>query len=251
MSARYLVRFDDITAGMAWERWEQIEDLLRAHHVKPLLAVVPDNIDPKLEVDDRRDDFWDRVRGWQADGWSIGLHGHHHDYVNRNGGILGLNRNSEFAGLTYDEQREKIQAGLAVFTEHGVTADAWVAPSHSFDQTTVRALLDEGIDVISDGFGLRAGKAADGAVWVPQQIWRFASRPAGTWTVCLHHNGWSDDDLDQFDQGLQRFGPQIVSLADVVAEARSTKLTAADSLLAGTQRGALLTKRRVASAVRR
>ncbi len=251
MSARYLVRFDDIAPGMAWKRWAQIEALLVAHEVRPILAVVPDNVDPELEVEPRIDDFWERVRGWQERGWTIGLHGHRHDYVNTDGGLLGLNPASEFAGLSYKDQQHKIRAGLAIFTEHGVRADAWIAPSHSFDRTTVSVLLEEGVDVISDGFGLRAGRTGDGAVWVPQQLWSFRPRPVGTWTVCLHHNSWSEADLQRFDAALAANRNRITDLATVVADARRTPLRQGDRLLAGTQRRVLLTKRRLASAASR
>jgi predicted deacetylase len=247
VSARYLVRFDDITAGMNWGRWEQVEERLRAHGVKPLLAVVPDNIDPHLEVDERRADFWDRVRAWQADGWAIGIHGYQHDYVNRAGGLLGLNRNSEFATLPRAEQAAKLAAGLAIFADHDVHADAWIAPSHSFDRTTVSVLLEQGVDVISDGFGPRAGTTGDGAVWVPQQLWSFRSRPTGTWTVCLHHNGWSDGDLDRFGTALGEFQDRITDLDAVVADARRTPLRQADRIAAGAQRRALLAKRALAT----
>ncbi|HET8715597.1 MAG TPA: DUF2334 domain-containing protein, partial [Holophagaceae bacterium] len=97
--ARYILRFDDICPTMNWEVWEAIEALLDRHGVKPILAVVPDNQDPKLQVDAPRADFWDRVRGWQAKGYTIALHGYQHRYINRNAGIMGLTHQSEFAGL--------------------------------------------------------------------------------------------------------------------------------------------------------
>src|SRR5262245_41195137 len=92
---RYLVRFGDILPTMTWAVWEGIEAHLDRHGVKPILAVVPDNLDPKLKVDPPRADFWDRVRGWQAKGYTIAIHGYQHVYVNRNPGIIGVTHNSE------------------------------------------------------------------------------------------------------------------------------------------------------------
>ena len=43
-------RMDDITPGMHWRRFEQFVALFDAHGVKPLLGVVPENRDPKLDV---------------------------------------------------------------------------------------------------------------------------------------------------------------------------------------------------------
>ena len=96
---QYLVRFDDICPTMNWSVWTQIEAELRQRNIKPILAVVPDNQDAKLRVDSPRSDFWDCVRGWQALGWTIGLHGYQHRYVTQQSGIVGLNARSEFAGL--------------------------------------------------------------------------------------------------------------------------------------------------------
>ena len=58
MTARYLVRFDDICPTMNWRVWEQLEPLLQAHGVKPIMAVVPDNHDRHLVVDAPQPGFW-------------------------------------------------------------------------------------------------------------------------------------------------------------------------------------------------
>lgn len=65
-AARYLVRFDDICPAMNWDMWGKIETVLRENGVKPILAVVPDNKDPLLDVGAPVSDFWERVRGWQG-----------------------------------------------------------------------------------------------------------------------------------------------------------------------------------------
>ena len=59
---RYILRFDDICPTMNWAAWEAIEALLTRHDVRPILAVVPDNRDPKLVVDPPMADFWAQVR---------------------------------------------------------------------------------------------------------------------------------------------------------------------------------------------
>src|ERR1051326_483182 len=108
MTARFLLRFDDICPTLNWRVWSRLESILERHRVKPLLAVVPDNRDAKLMVDAPDPDFWARVRDWQARGWTIALHGYQHAYVTTDSGIVGLNAYSEFAGLAYAEQKRKI-----------------------------------------------------------------------------------------------------------------------------------------------
>ena len=57
------------------------------------------------------DDFWARVRGWQARGWAIGLHGYQHRYVTHDGGLVPLNQRSEFAGTVKDRAIEGMLDG--------------------------------------------------------------------------------------------------------------------------------------------
>lgn len=245
MSTRYLVRFDDICPTMDWTIWGRVEPLLDAHGIRPILAVVPDNQDPGLVAGPPRADFWDQVRAWQAKGWFIALHGHQHRYVTHDAGLVGINAFSEFAGLPYDEQRRKLAAALQVFQAHAVRVDGWVAPAHSFDATTVRALLESGIGVISDGFFRRPVRHL-GATWIPQQLWRFRPMPAGVWTVCLHHNGMDERALEALQRNLVHYAPAITSASAVLREFAPAEAGPLDRALAHAWRAALRLKRRLA-----
>jgi peptidoglycan/xylan/chitin deacetylase (PgdA/CDA1 family) len=230
---RYLLRFDDICPTMNWAMWEAIEKLLVLHGVKPILAVVPDNRDPNLMPDAPVGDFWDRVRRWQAKGYAIALHGHQHVYVNKNPGMMKLNRQSEFAGLPYGEQRTKIQKGLEIFAENGVTAEAWVAPSHSFDRTTLKVLAELGLPVVSDGLWPWPHLEEDSIFWVPQQLWAFYPKPAGIWTVCQHHNSWTEERLGAFARDLAQYASRMTDLSEVIRVHSGRTLTFSDRLTAG------------------
>lgn len=215
MGGSYLLRFDDICPTMNWECWSEIEACLAAAGVRPILAVVPDNRDEKLAVDEPRNDFWERVRTWQSWGWTIALHGYQHLYVTRDAGVMGINAYSEFAGLSRCEQAEKLDRGLEIFASEGVRPEAWVAPGHSFDAITVSLLVERGIRLISDGFSFHPYVNAEGVVWIPQQIWRFRRVPFGVWTVCAHHNSWNDGDLLAFKSSISRYRASIISVEDV------------------------------------
>lgn len=215
MSARFLVRFDDICPTMNWGVWEQMESILMQHGVKPMLAVVPDNRDPKLVIDAPRADFWERVRRWQEQCFAICLHGYQHVYETSHSGLLGINAYSEFAGLTYEVQRDKIERALAVFSREGIRADAWLAPAHSFDAVTVRVLGECGIRVISDGF-YWCPVFRLGALWIPQQMWRFRSMPGGVWTVCYHHNRFSAGNIAMVEADIAHYRKDILSLDSLV-----------------------------------
>jgi len=242
VSARYLVRFDDICPTMDWAIWGRIEALLGQLGIQPIMAIVPDNRDPMLEVAPAVDDFWERVRRWQAAGWFIALHGYQHQYVTKDPGLVGLNPFSEFAGLPIETQKRKLGYAMEVFRRNGVRADGWVAPAHSFDQATVRALLEVGIDVISDGFFRRPVRHL-GATWIPQQIWRFRPMPAGVWTVCLHPNSLGEPGFEALRHNLARYAAKITSPAAVLREQPVPPCGLADLALMRAWRGALRLKR--------
>ncbi len=230
MAARYLLRIDDLCPAMNWSVWEQVERILDQAGARPLLAVVPANRDPHLEVDAPDPDFWSRVRAWQRRGWAIGLHGYEHRYVSPSAGIIGRNAYSEFAGLPEAEQRRKLENALAIFAAQGVRADAWVAPAHSFDKTTVRLLAALGVDCISDGYALAPFVDPQGLLWVPQQLGRFRWMPAGTWTVCLHLNAWQTADIARFKADVGRYRGRLVSLAELKSQFRSRRRSLEDTV---------------------
>ena len=232
-AAQYLLRFDDICPTMNWEVWDAIERVLERHRVRPILAVVPENQDPGLMIDPPAPDFWDRVRHWQSKGYTIGLHGYQHLYVNQERGLMRLTPHSEFTGLPYQEQIEKLRKGLAIFAEHGVQPEAWIAPSHSFDQNTLRALAELGLHTVSDGlWPWPHGGGADGLFWLPQQLWWFDRRWPGVWTICCHHNSWSKERLNAFVHEMEHYGPLMTEVTAVRAAYAGRALTVQDRAVA-------------------
>lgn len=246
MSAQYIVRFDDVCPTMDWQIWARLEPTLLRHDIKPILAVVPDNRDPTLVVSPSRADFWDLVRHWQRIGWTIALHGNQHVYETKDAGLLGVNPYSEFAGLPAEVQRKKLEDGLNVFRREGVRVQAWVAPAHSFDRTTVGLLIEFGIRVISDGFYVRP-VSRFGAVWVPQQLWRFRHAPCGVWTVCFHANTFDEAAIARFEADVGRFASRITDLPTAVEQFGAGAVRWSDHAMAGVWRTALRARRLQAS----
>src|SRR5712664_3650155 len=228
--AQYLIRFDDICPTMNWSVWRQVEEILVQFEVKPILAVIPDNQDEKLRVCELNNGFWDEVRGWQARGWTIGLHGFQHLYTTRDGGLIGINKYSEFSGLSYAEQESKIRQALDIFQRECVVPDLWVAPGHSFDRTTIRVLFELGIRRLSDGFSLYPHLDCDGMMWVPQQLWRLRKMPFGLWTVCLHLNPWTGEDVARFRFEVQKFVAGLTDCSSVVATYPDRRSNALDPI---------------------
>jgi predicted deacetylase len=232
----YLVRFDDICPTMNWEMWEDIEAVLKHNKIKPIVAVVPDNRDPQLVVAEPRPDFWDRVRQWQDWGWTIALHGYRHEYVNHSAGMLGITTQSEFAGLSRAHQEAKLRAGLSIFHSQGIWTDTWIAPSHSFDTTTLELLKSLGIQIISDGVATRPFVDQYGLIWLPCQQWdRLCPKAAGVHTVCIHHNRWSRESMAAFRRDVETYHSRISSVSDVLESAAPSRLGSAERVNAWLQ----------------
>ncbi len=217
---------------MNWSIWDRVEDVLRSNEIVPMLAVVPHNADPVLQVADPNPRFWDRARAWEEASWDLMMHGFDHVYLTSDAGLCGHNARSEFAGVPEPDQRRKIEEGLRILDAEGLTAAGWIAPNHSFDQTTVDLLLKEGVNVISDGFARRPYSDGQGVTWVPSQLWDFRPRRSGVWTVCLHINGWNSADVDAFAGNIERYRPMISSLSEVIDRDGSRRRSLGDEAYA-------------------
>jgi predicted deacetylase len=201
------------------DAWRAIEYCLDELGVRPIVAVVPDNQDPELQCDKADPAFWERVRAWQAKGWSIAMHGFRHVYhpVPRKKLVLPFYDRSEFGGLTYEQQASKLRESWRLFKLQDLEPNIWVAPGHCFDQTTLKALRDETpIRIVSDGIACN-WYCEDDFYWLPQQLWSLQERRAGLWTVCLHPNSMSERQISELGRQLkcEPFVSRVVGVDDV------------------------------------
>lgn len=186
--SKYIMRLDDACPRHDRERWQRMEELLTAYGVKPLVGIIPACKDPMMDKYPEDENFWDRVRTWQARGWCLALHGYDHVYLSGSGGLNPVNARSEFAGLPLEAQKEKISAGLALLREQGIEPWVFFAPSHTFDENTLTALKEcSSIRHISDTVA-KAPYCRDGFTFVPQQTGRARKLPFDTVTFCYHPN---------------------------------------------------------------
>jgi predicted deacetylase len=226
MTARYIVRLDDACPTMRRDAWSQLEEALDELRIRPIVGVIPDNQDKGLFLSPPDPRFWDRVRSWQEKGWSIALHGLHHQYhaiPAAAEALLPLHTKSEFVGLSLDEQRRKVARGYALLRAEDIRPRLFMAPSHSFDRDTLRALRDEtDIRIITDGYALRPYRDGD-FIWLPQQLWRFRWMPVGIWTVCLHPNSLGEHELDTVVARLRRLSRRVISVDAALEACKGSK----------------------------
>jgi len=227
--AQYLLRFDDLCPTMHRTRWERFLPLIRRFRLSPILAVVPDNCDPELELEPPDEGFWAEMQELEKAGATIGLHGYRHSCVARGKSLIPLHEETEFAGLPQETQREWIRTGLAKLRTEGLQPKIWGAPRHGFDLATLRVLRGEGMNVLSDGFAAKPFQE-HGVTWIPQQLWAPVSKKSGVWTICLHANSASDQQVRALEIFLERFAPQFTSVDRVLAEWPERSRTVADRL---------------------
>jgi hypothetical protein len=215
--AQYLIRFDDLCPTMLSDRWERFISLVARHGVSPILAVVPDNQDPALKLQSPDPEFWNRMRSYQAAGFTIAMHGYRHLCRGRGKSLLGLHEETEFAGVNEFQQHEWIRSGLEILRENGINPRLFVAPRHGFDRCTLRALAVEGLGVLSDGFARRPFTRHE-VIWIPQQLWGPVRKSTGLWTICIHTNTATPALEDKLERFLAENAKQFTSFDKVVAE---------------------------------
>lgn len=211
---RYIIRLDDACPTMDRKKWDAIEKILDEHDIKPIVAVIPNNEDPEIKIDEYDDAFWNKINNWQDKGWHIAMHGYNHFYVSRESGLIPINKQSEFAGIHVETQREKIRAGGRILNDKKIKPQIWVAPSHTFDENTLKVLKEEtGIMVISDGLAFYP-YSEKGFFWLPQQLWRLKKKFFGIWTVCFHPNVMNFNEIKNMEKFLNRYKNDFINDID-------------------------------------
>ena len=124
----YIIRLDDACEFWNKANWERIENLLDRFSIRPLVGVIPCCQDPQLISYGFDEDFWDKTRYWTEKGWDIALHGCTHVYETKDGGLNPVQKRSEFAGLPYEIQLEKIASGISRLEERGISPKVFLPP---------------------------------------------------------------------------------------------------------------------------
>jgi len=210
-----LIRFDDICSTMNWEQWEKAMQILKKINATALLGVVPDCKDAELQIDSPRIDFWEYINHLQDQGFTIAMHGYEHVYCTKADGIVTKSKQSEFAGLPYENQLEKIRKGKSILNKHGIFTDVFFAPSHSYDDNTLRALKECGFRYISDGMSKKP-YLRQGIICLPCRSFGIPKiHSYGYYTVVIHAHTWANPkhsyDFIRFRDFCQTYKNDIVS----------------------------------------
>ena len=152
--ARYLVRFDDLCPTMLLDRWARFLSIIARYGIRPILAIIPVIRIPPSSC--RR-----RIPTSGSNAITRSRRRHHryawlpapmHQYGKP---ILRLHQETEFAGVEQCSSSNGFVPDSGSFAKTDLNPRLFVAPRHGFDLHTLRALADEGLGILSDGFAHR------------------------------------------------------------------------------------------------
>lgn len=234
------VRMDDITPDMDWERFRFFQELFEETGIRPLLGVVPDCRDQKLRIGEKRQDFYPYMQALKKQGYCFAMHGYQHLYTTKKGGLFPLNNLSEFAGLPYERQLRMIEDGRRILSGNGIETDMFMAPAHSYDKNTLRALQAAGFRSMTDGFG-RFPYEYDGMIFYPISF-RFEDslrQPEGYSTLVIHANTVRESEKERYVRMFRGNREKFISYAEYLQTApvrRGRTGRAAEYCMAGAKR---------------
>ena len=198
---KYIMRLDDACPKMDFEKWDRMEGLLDKYNIRPVVGVIPNCQDPDMEkYHPDEDGFLERKDRWQKKGWELALHGYTHVFETNEGGINPVHQRSEFAGHSLEVQQEKIKKGMEKFKEWDISPKVFIAPAHTFDENTIKAVKEEaGISIFSDTVAVDSYNKY-GVTFVPQQTGRARKLPFKKVTFCYHPNIMDEGQFEQLEE---------------------------------------------------
>ena len=215
MGMKIAVRMDDITPDMDWENFWFFRKMFQKACITPLLGIVPDNRDSKLSYDAVREDFYGVMKELASEGYSFAMHGCHHVYTTKSGGLFPLNRLSEFSKVPYEKQKEMLKYGREQLKKNGIDTDIFMAPAHSYDENTLRALKEVGFTKMTDGFG-SAPYQYKGITFYPISIKldRSLKQKKGVTTMVIHANTVTEADKKRYARIFKEYGKNMISYSE-------------------------------------
>jgi len=216
LTSKYIIRLDDACHQMPIKKWEKFEAFFVKNGIKPIVGVVPDNKDKKLgnEYDH---DLWLKVKKWDNLGWSIALHGLNHllKPIKQSNSFFGFGKKSEFVGLSKKQQSKIISKSLSIFNSNNIEPKLFMAPSHTFDQITLKCLKEfSSIKLITDGFSFRPF-IKDDFIFLPQQLWSVKKMPLGLFTICIHPTTMNEAEIELLLNEIKSISNNIISIDDL------------------------------------
>lgn len=218
MKTKILIRFDDICPTMDFVQFNRAVELMDQYNVKPLIGVIPFCKDKDLQIEEVHVDFWEYVKNLRDKGYTIAMHGYEHVFCSQHHGMVNRRIGSEFAGLSLQEQIDKIQKGKAILNNYGIDTEVFFAPAHSYDRNTLKALAACGFKYMSDGKSSKAYYLY-GIKCLPCRNGGAAEiKGEGYYTSVFHAHEWARADkayaFDELKSTLEKYATYVVSFEE-------------------------------------
>jgi predicted deacetylase len=212
-----LIRIDDISSHMNWNLMNKCEELFNKHNIKPLLGVIPNNEDEEILKYEKKENFWEQVRIWQNKGWEISMHGYNHVYDTETNkkDFFGYGGRSEFYGHSFENQMNKILRGKKIFNNEGVKVKSFFAPNHTYDLNTFKALKENNLMNVIDGYGFFPYKEFE-INFIPQLFYKEIMLPYGIQSTQVHLNYMNDNSFLRFEKFIIKNKSRILEFEEVL-----------------------------------
>tara|TARA_B110000908_G_scaffold146910_1_gene178200 strand:+ start:235 stop:984 length:750 start_codon:yes stop_codon:yes gene_type:complete len=214
--AKYIIRLDDACHQMPQEKWSIFEAFFDKNNIKPIIGVIPLNKDESLGSE-MNPNFWKLIKSWETKGWSIAMHGLHHQFqkIKPENSFFNFGNKSEFVGKSIEKQTEIVQQSIRCFEQNNIEPTMFMAPSHTFDSSTLNALESSTrIRIVTDGFSFRPFKK-NNFMFIPQQLWSVWKVPIGLYTICIHPTPMDINQIHKLLKELEQILDQIISLSEI------------------------------------
>lgn len=213
---KFILRLDDIFPYMDFRKFKRLRDLFLRFKIPAVLGLIPDCRARHLFF--RKTPFKQfvkEIRFLEKRGWEIAMHGYTHELLRRNKGILKINQASEFAGLSYNDQFRRVQKGKMILEKMGFQIETFIAPWHSFDKNTFKALVSSGFKIVSDGLGIYPWKEQN-LLFIPQILWQAPDKiEQGIYTLCLHSSYLTYQDIEELSSFLYKIKEKTTTCREV------------------------------------
>ena len=218
----YVLRFDDINPKMNWERFYKIKLIINKYNIKSILGVIPKCEDSEISIFPENKNFIFDLQMMKSNGDLIAQHGYRHITDSNNKGLYGNEKRSEFAGLDYQTQYERIDKGKKILLANNLWQPIFMAPIHTFDKTTIKVLRKLNFRLITDGFS-RYPYEFNGIKMIPQ----ISSMPLPKYLplisqLCIHINNLSDDKLKYLINFIEKNNHLFISPIDALKFERNS-----------------------------
>ena len=114
-----------------------------------------------------------------------------------------------------EEQLASLKKGKAILESHGIHTDIFMAPAHSYDKNTLKALKETGFTRLTDGFGDKPYQWK-GMTFYPISFKQSNSlkQESGYTTFVIHANTMNDKDFERYEKMFAEHKDKLISYQD-------------------------------------